>query len=84
MGGTRDPRYNLSYIVDNSVKNGKPIIAVSIAYRLSAWGFLQSKEVTTSGNTNIGLRDQRLALQWIQENIGGKCDARNCVGWAVR
>ena len=56
-------------MVDNSVKIGKPIIGVSIAYRLSAWGFLQSQEVTGSGNTNMGLRDQRLALHWLQENI---------------
>ncbi|KAK4547273.1 hypothetical protein LTR36_000928 [Oleoguttula mirabilis] len=68
-GGTRDERYNLSFIVDNSVQIGKPIIAVSIAYRISAWGFLQSQEVSGSGNTNMGLRDQRLALHWLQENI---------------
>lgn len=59
----------MSFIVQNSVQIEKPIIAVSIAYRLSAWGFLQSKEVTDSGNTNMGLRDQRLALYWLQENI---------------
>ncbi|KAK3720393.1 hypothetical protein LTR37_003804 [Vermiconidia calcicola] len=70
MGGAPDARYNLSFIVENSVDIGKPIIGVSIAYRLSAWGFLQSQEVTGSGNTNIGLRDQRLALHWLQENIG--------------
>lgn len=71
MGGASDKRYNLSFIVENSVEMGKPIIAVSIAYRLSAWGFLVSEEVSASGNTNIGLRDQRLALHWINENIGG-------------
>ena len=70
QGGAPDARYNLSFIVENSVEIGKPIIGVSIAYRLSAWGFLQSQEVTGSGNTNIGLRDQRLALHWLQENIG--------------
>lgn len=69
MGGTRDERYNLSFIVDNSVAIGKPIIGVSIPYRLSAWGFLNSLEVSGSGQTNLGLRDQRLALHWLQENI---------------
>jgi triacylglycerol lipase len=48
---------------------GKPFIAVTLNYRLSAWGFISSSEVSGSGNTNIGLRDQRLALHWIQENI---------------
>lgn len=48
---------------------GKPFIAVTLNYRLSAWGFLSSSQVTGSGNTNLGLRDQRMALHWIQENI---------------
>lgn len=69
MGGTADRRYNLSFIVQNSVEIGKPIIGVSIGYRLASWGFLYSQEVQGSGNTNLGLRDQRLALHWIQENI---------------
>ena len=69
MGGTPDRRYNLSFIVQNSVEIGKPIVAVSIAYRLGPWGFLYSQEVQGSGNTNLGLRDQRLALHWLQENI---------------
>ncbi|KAK3110262.1 hypothetical protein LTR53_015626 [Teratosphaeriaceae sp. CCFEE 6253] len=70
MGGTADQRYNLSFIVQNSVDIGKPIIGVSIAYRLTGWGFLASTEVSGSGQTNVGLRDQRLALHWLQENIG--------------
>lgn len=43
MGGTRDRRYNLTFIVENSVEMGQPMIGVSIAYRLSAWGFLGGK-----------------------------------------
>ncbi|TID19972.1 putative mitochondrial carrier [Venturia nashicola] len=71
QGGGVDQRYNLSFIVQNSVKIGKPIIGVSINYRLSAWGFLYSREIQGSGATNLGLRDQRLALHWLQENIEG-------------
>ena len=37
--------------------------------RLSAWGFLASKDVVDAGIANLGLKDQRLALHWIQENI---------------
>ncbi|KJX94540.1 carboxylesterase family protein [Zymoseptoria brevis] len=69
MGGTRDLRYNGSLIVENSVKIGKPIIFVSIAYRLAVWGFVAGPEISGSGNTNLGLKDQRLGLHWLQENI---------------
>ncbi|KAL3453927.1 Alpha/Beta hydrolase protein [Aspergillus insuetus] len=68
-GGGGDQRYNLSFIVEQSVKIGKPIIGVSINYRLSLWGFLHSNEVVGEGITNLGLRDQRIALQWVQDNI---------------
>ncbi|KAF7592703.1 hypothetical protein BBP40_012607 [Aspergillus hancockii] len=70
MGSGSDERYNMSAIVANAYRIGKPFVAVSLNYRLSAWGFLSSSEINNSGNTNLGLRDQRLALQWVQENIG--------------
>lgn len=38
-------RYNMSYIVQQSALNGKPVLGVSINYRLSAFGFLDSEEV---------------------------------------
>jgi len=69
MGGTDDRRYNLSFIIDNSVDMGKPMIGISVQYRLSGWGFLGGKEALEGGATNLGFRDQRLALHWIQENI---------------
>ncbi|KAI4740294.1 alpha/beta-hydrolase [Aureobasidium sp. EXF-12298] len=68
MGGAVDRRYNQSFLVENSVKIGKPIMAASIAYRLGPFGFLNGDEVAGAGQTNIGLKDQRKALQWIQEN----------------
>ncbi|KAK7408725.1 hypothetical protein QQX98_009082 [Neonectria punicea] len=77
MGGSRDPRYNLSYIVEQSVAEKKPMVAVSINYRLSYWGFLFSKEMEKAGAGNIAFRDQRMALQWLQDNIaafGGSPD----------
>lgn len=55
----------------------KPIVAVSINYRLSYWGFLFSQEMKAAGAGNIGFRDQRMALQWLQGNIaafGGSPD----------
>jgi carboxylesterase type B len=69
MGGSADHRYNQTFIVQQSAEAGMPIVAVSINYRLSSWGFLYGQEIQNSGNTMNGFRDQRLALQWIQENI---------------
>ncbi|KAF2803533.1 alpha/beta-hydrolase [Mytilinidion resinicola] len=69
-GSANDLRYNLTFIVDRSVKIDKPIIAVSINYRLSIWGFITGNEAIHSGNANLGLKDQRLALKWVKENIG--------------
>lgn len=68
-GSASDPQYNLSYIVDQSVKIGRPMIATSINYRLHCWGFMWSKEIQQVGAGNLGLRDQRLALHWIQESM---------------
>lgn len=55
--------------MENSVDIGKPIVAASIAYRLGPLGFLFGDEVLREGQTNVGLRDQRLAMHWIKENI---------------
>ncbi|KAF9003482.1 alpha/beta-hydrolase [Hymenopellis radicata] len=68
-GTSSSPVYNLSYIVQEFVQIDEPIIAVSLNYRLAAFGFLASEEIVQSGNANLGLKDQRLALRWIQENI---------------
>ena len=68
-GGSSDPRYNLSFILQQGVAMNKPFVAVSMNYRLAQWGFLFSQEILNAGATNLGLRDQRLALHWVQENI---------------
>ncbi|BCS26837.1 uncharacterized protein APUU_51548S [Aspergillus puulaauensis] len=59
----------MSFLVQESVKIGQPIIGVSFNYRLSGFGFLQGRVVNETGVANIGLYDQRFALHWIQENI---------------
>ncbi|CAH0025589.1 unnamed protein product [Clonostachys rhizophaga] len=61
--------YNTTFLVERSVQMGEPIIAVSFNYRLAAWGFLYNDQIAKEGQTNAGLRDQRLALHWVKENI---------------
>ncbi|KAH9867231.1 hypothetical protein IAQ61_007823 [Plenodomus lingam] len=69
QGATSDPRYNMSYLVQQSTLNRKPIIGVSINYRMAAFGFISSTAINAAGAQNLGLRDQRLALQWVQRHI---------------
>lgn len=45
------------------------MIGVSINYRVSAFGFLAGSTALEAGIANNGFRDQRLALQWINENV---------------
>ncbi|KAK2690704.1 hypothetical protein QWA68_010613 [Fusarium oxysporum] len=61
--------YNMSFMVEESVKMGKPFIGVSVDYRLSFWGFMASKDILDAGVANLGLKDQRIALHWVKENI---------------
>lgn len=58
--------YN-SYIDFSLLSNRGQLIIVSIGYRLDIFGFLTSGDEKISGNA--GLLDQRVALEWIQQNV---------------
>lgn len=48
------------------------IVVVSVAYRLAVFGFLAHPEITSDSPdapANFGLLDQRMALNWVHENI---------------
>ncbi|KAF1978456.1 carboxylesterase, partial [Bimuria novae-zelandiae CBS 107.79] len=50
--------------------SGNSFIFVNIQYRLGAYGFLGSeKYLQEGGAANVGLLDQRLAMEWVQEHI---------------
>ncbi|XP_015171822.1 PREDICTED: cholinesterase 2-like [Polistes dominula] len=53
--------YSPDYIIEED------LILVSINYRLGALGFLSLENKNASGNA--GLKDQSLALKWVQDNI---------------
>lgn len=48
---------------------GHPVIYVAVNYRLGGFGFLAGSQLQADGSTNLGLRDQRLGLEWVAENI---------------
>ncbi|THH13515.1 hypothetical protein EW146_g6719 [Bondarzewia mesenterica] len=57
-----------SGIINRSVTIGKPIIFVSLNYRLNTFGFLASAHVAPE-DLNAGLLDQRAAFEFVQANI---------------
>ncbi|KAH4057476.1 hypothetical protein HBI24_137270 [Parastagonospora nodorum] len=72
VGSSWYPQYNPASIVKLSAKLGKPIIGVTINYRLGAAGYMTSKELRDAGyKANNGFHDQRTALRWIRKNIAG-------------
>jgi carboxylesterase type B len=68
-GATSDPTFEGTAITRTSKEIGKPIILVTVNYRLGPFGFLNGKEMAELGLLNMGMLDQRLAFHWIQENI---------------
>jgi para-nitrobenzyl esterase len=74
-GGGEEGWYDASRLADEG-----DIVAVAISYRLGAFGYLCTDEL---GAPNVGLQDQRAALQWIRENIaqfGGDPEALTVFG----
>ncbi|GAB1524543.1 hypothetical protein RhiTH_007697 [Rhizoctonia solani] len=47
----------------------KPVIYVAMNYRLGIYGFPPGTQSEVAGALNLGLKDQRLALEWVKENI---------------
>jgi acetylcholinesterase len=58
-----------SRLIAASVAQGREIVYVAVNYRLGAFGFLGGREVLAAGAANLGLLDQRLALEWVADNI---------------
>ncbi|QBJ97498.1 carboxylesterase/lipase family protein [Rhodococcus sp. ABRD24] len=67
-GTSADPLYSGAALVRRG-----DVVFVSMNYRLGALGYLDFSEFSTPEipfDTNLGLRDQVAALQWVQRNIG--------------
>ncbi len=66
-GDGSEPRY------DGESMAGKGMVALTVNYRLGAFGFMAHPELTQESahkaSGNYGLLDQAAALKWVQENI---------------
>ncbi|KAI0361028.1 alpha/beta-hydrolase [Trametes cingulata] len=67
-GAASDPEFDPTFLIQRSVAIGKPIIFVSVNYRVNTFGFLASRHVPAE-DLNAGLLDQRAALAFLQDNI---------------
>ncbi|KAI9686328.1 MAG: hypothetical protein M1822_003673 [Bathelium mastoideum] len=61
--------YDGTSIIQRSVSMGQDVIYVAVNYRVGGFGFLAGSQLAEEGSTNLGLRDQRLGLEWVAENI---------------
>ncbi|KAG9011486.1 hypothetical protein FRB94_008317 [Tulasnella sp. JGI-2019a] len=61
--------YNPTSILLQASVMQSPIIFVGLQYRLGIWGFCQGVQCGANNATNLGLRDQVMAFQWVQDNI---------------
>lgn len=69
-GGGFAAESSTNFDFDQTVlKSGGSMIVVQFNYRLGALGFLAGQEVAADGNLNVGLLDQRQALEWINTYI---------------
>ncbi|KAF9922985.1 hypothetical protein FBU30_006888 [Linnemannia zychae] len=98
-GNNAVPVYDARELIHHSAQLHQPVIVVQPNYRLSALGFLASRELQEDMDEyvrqsstpvslydqsigNWGLQDQKLAFEWVRENIsvfGG--DNRNVTAW---
>ncbi|KZL75605.1 hypothetical protein CT0861_06996 [Colletotrichum tofieldiae] len=53
-------------LVDDSISQGKPIVVVTVQYRLNIFAFGDE-----NSSKNLALKDQALALSWVQSHVSG-------------
>ncbi len=83
-GGGQTQGHGSAALLDGSqLARRGDIVVVTMNFRLGALGCLYAPDWHGAGSTNLTLRDQKCALQWIRENIGafgGDPDAVTAAG----
>lgn len=69
-GSKSNPNLNPVGLLQQSANGTQtPIIYVSMNYRLGMYGWLGGPTFQENGTANAGLYDQRLAIEWVKNNI---------------
>ncbi|ORY24002.1 Alpha/Beta hydrolase protein [Naematelia encephala] len=75
--------YNGTFFLYQGLASEKPVIFVTLNYRLGVFGFPNGAPSAAAGAANLGLRDIQKGLEWVQENIwafGGNPDQVTVAG----
>ncbi|KAJ5585571.1 alpha/beta-hydrolase [Penicillium hispanicum] len=72
LGSASEILYHPDGLVKQAQADGQPLIYVAVNYRLGLFGFAASQALTKAKHTNVGLRDQRAALEFtaIGQSVG--------------
>jgi carboxylesterase type B len=57
--------YQGANLVKRSIDMGQPVVFVSANYRLNFFGTLAPQAITDAGVTNLFLKDQNVAFEWV-------------------
>ncbi|KAI1141093.1 alpha/beta-hydrolase [Hypoxylon sp. FL0543] len=68
-GSAYDSHFDPENLLELSTALKKPVIYVALNYRLTIFGFAQLPILKNQKSMNVGLRDQRVGLEWIKNNI---------------
>ncbi|KAF3066592.1 Acetylcholinesterase [Daldinia childiae] len=56
-------------LITLSTSLAKPVIFVSLNFRVTIFGFARLSILKEQKSLNVGMRDQRLGFQWVKDNI---------------
>ncbi|KAF7984457.1 hypothetical protein HWV62_14552 [Athelia sp. TMB] len=69
IGQIYDQSYTPAGLVLTALANEQPILYVAVNYRVNIFGFASSDALRDARSLNAGLRDQRLGIEWVRDNI---------------
>ncbi|KAK8012240.1 hypothetical protein PG991_009615 [Apiospora marii] len=82
-GHTQEALFDPLHLVTESVSIGKPVIHVTLNYRITIFGFARLPLLKDQKSLNVGMRDQRAGFEWVKDHIaafGGDPDRVTAFG----
>lgn len=68
-GSAEDPHWDPDNLITLSRSIGKPVIYVALNFRLTIFGYARLPLLRGQKSLNVGMRDQRVGIQWVKDNI---------------